>query len=282
MIIRKTVKGLILINGLQFAAVLLLCGVVYDNIAGSIDQTAFLAASLAAGVLLLSSLGTLLGLYAASKYQDESYHESMRNLEGLNAKLRAQRHDYLNHIQVIHGLMELGEYEDAKKYMAPVFADINRITRALKTSQPAVNALLQAKMESAGKKGILMYVEVGNPLKKMGLEAWEVCKILANLIDNSITALEEKEGEKKLTVEIRREGKEDVFAVRNNGPQIPDDIRESIFRQGFTTKKEEGHGMGLAIVSDIVREAKGSISLVSGKEDTCFEVRLPAQLKDEN
>lgn len=278
MIIRKTVRSLILINGLQFAAVLLLCCVVYDNIAGSIDRTAFLAAALAAGVLLLSSLVTLLGLYAASRYQDESYRESMKNLESLNAKLRAQRHDYLNHIQVIHGLMELGEYEDAKKYMAPVFADINRVTRALKTSQPAVNALLQAKMESAAKKGILMYVEVGNPLKRMGLEAWEVCKILANLIDNAVTALEETEGEKKITVEIRREGKEDVFYVKNNGPRIPDDMREPIFRQGFTTKKEEGHGMGLAIVSDIVREAGGSISFSSGEKETCFEIRLPAAI----
>ena len=276
MIIRKTVRGLLLINGLQFAAVLLLCVVMYDNIAGSVDQTLFLAASAAAGVLLLSSLVTMSGLYAASRYQDESYRESMKNLEDLNKKLREQRHDYLNHMQVVCGLMELGEYEDARKYMAPVLQDISRTTRALKTSQPAVNALLQAKMESAGKKDILMYVEVHASLKHMSLEAWELCKILANLIDNAITALSEREGERKLTVEICREGEEDVFRIRNNGPAIPADMQESIFVQGVTTKKEEGHGMGLSIVSDIVKETGGSLKLTSTEQETCFEIRLPA------
>lgn len=81
--------------------------------------------------------------------------------------------------------------------MEPVFKDITRVTRAMKTSQPAVNALLQAKMESAEKKGVDMIVEVGTPLKEIPLEPWELCKLLANLIDNGITALEEKEGEKK-------------------------------------------------------------------------------------
>ena len=70
----------------------------------------------------------------------------MKNLENLNLKLRAQRHDYMNHLQVIYGLLELGEYEDAREYMEPVFKDITRVTRAMKTSQPAVNALLQAKI----------------------------------------------------------------------------------------------------------------------------------------
>ena len=40
------------------------------------------------------------------------------------------------------------------------------------SSQPAVNALLQAKMESAEKKGVDMIVEVGTPLSLMyGIEA---------------------------------------------------------------------------------------------------------------
>lgn len=275
MIIRKMVKALLLINGLQLVAVILLTAVLSDQITGAVSQTAFTAAAAMMTVLLLSSLVTMVGLSASSKYQEQSYRESMQNLEELNLKLRSQRHDYLNHIQVIYGLMELGEYEDAKKYMEPVFKDICKVTRALKTSQPAVNALLQAKMESAEKKGIDMYVEVSTPLKEMKLEPWELCKILANLIDNADTALAEKEGEKKITVEILQEKENYLFRVRNNGPQIPEPLQEMIFRQGFTTKKEEGHGMGLAIVADIVKEAKGTVTLHSDEKETCFEVRLP-------
>ena len=60
--------------------------------------------------------------------------------------------------------------------------------------------------------------------------------------------------------------------MENNGPKIPEEIRDSIFKKGFTTKKEEGHGMGLAIVSEIVNKAKGKIELKSDEEETVFTV----------
>lgn len=269
--IKKTVKALLIINGLQFMAAFLLWLVIGTQILGQVTPAIYLTI----GIMLISSFLTLMGLSIASRYQNDSYRESMANLENLNLKLRAQRHDYMNHLQVIYGLLELGEYEDAREYMAPVFKDIIKVTRALKTSQPAVNALLQAKMESAEKKGIDMFVEVGTPLKEIPLEPWELCKVLSNLIDNGITALEEKEGEKQLVVEIRQESENYCFRIRNNGPVIPKEQQALIFKQGFSTKKEEGHGTGLAIVSGIVKDAKGSINLVSDAEETCFEVRLP-------
>lgn len=269
--IKKTVKALLIINGLQFMAAFLLWLVIGTQILGQVTPAIYLTI----GIMLISSFLTLMGLSIASRYQNDSYRESMANLENLNLKLRAQRHDYMNHLQVIYGLLELGEYEDAREYMAPVFKDIIKVTRALKTSQPAVNALLQAKMESAEKKGIDMFVEVGTPLKEIPLEPWELCKVLSNLIDNGITALEEKEGEKQLVVEIRQESENYCFRIRNNGPVIPKEQQALIFKQGFSTKKEEGHGTGLAIVSGIVKDAKGSINLVSDTEETCFEVRLP-------
>ena len=172
-------------------------------------------------------------------------------------------------------MLEVGEYEDAREYIEPVFKDISKVSKAMKTSQPAVNALLQAKMESAAKKGIAMLVEVATPLKVIPVEPWELCKLLANLIDNGITALADKEGEKKLTVEMRQDSRSYFFAVRNNGPAIPEEHQTLIFKQGFSTKKEEGHGTGLAIVSQIVKDARGELRLLSDAKETCFEVRLP-------
>lgn len=269
--IKKTVKALLIINGLQFMAAFLLFMVIGTQILGQVSPAVYLTI----GIMLLSSFLTLAGLSVASRYQNDSYRESMANLENLNLKLRAQRHDYMNHLQVLYGLLELGEYEDAREYMEPVFKDIIKVTRALKTSQPAVNALLQAKMESAEKKGIDMYVEVGTPLKKILLEPWELCKVLANLIDNGITALEKKEGERKLVVELLQENNSYLFRIRNNGPAIPPEQQALIFKQGFSTKGEDGHGMGLAIVSEIVKEARGSLMLTSDPQETCFEIRLP-------
>lgn len=281
MIIQKTVRALLMINALQILAVFLLTAVLSDEIGGQTGMTAFLAASAFIGGLLFTSLLTLYALYASSRDQEQSYRESMRNLEEMNRRLREQRHDYLNHFQVIYGLLELGESEEARKYLSPVFQEITSMTRALRTAQPAVNALLMAKMESAQRSGIEMRLEVSNSLKTLPVEAWELCKILSNLIDNAISALSGVEGEKCLTVAILREKENHVFRVKNNGPEIPKEQLSLIFHQGFSTKKEEGHGMGLTIVSEIVEQAGGSIVVTSRERETCFEVRLPVEVNSD-
>lgn len=208
---------------------------------------------LAVGLMLFSSLITIIGLYLAITNKNVNMSESMKDLEELNTKLRAQRHDYLNHFQVIYGLMELEEYEEAKKYINPVFKDIMKVSKALKTAQPAVNALLQAKIEVAEKKDIDLFLEVRSDIKNIPLEPWDLCKALANIIDNSITALSEVDKDKSIHIEIGEDQYHYTFLIYNNGPEIPENQLNDIFKLGFTTKKEQDHGMGLYIVSKIVR-----------------------------
>jgi sensor histidine kinase regulating citrate/malate metabolism len=230
------------------------------------------------GLMLFSSAITILGLYFASHYRNLNLEESIHNLEELNTTLRAQRHDYLNHIQVIYGLMELKEYDEAKKYLDPVFKDIVKVSKALKTAQPAVNALLQAKMEVAEKEQVNMFLEVRSDLKNIPIEPWNLCKILANLIDNAITALSERDNEPKLFLEIGEDKYSYTFLVYNNGPQIPETQLKDIFMQGFTTKNEQEHGMGLYIVSKLVHEAGGTVDVESNAEKTCFTVVIPKKV----
>lgn len=272
---RKIVSALLAVTALQLAAGLLAWGYLGKISVESSDYFAFIAM----GLLLLSSLVILAGLYLVLRSSDGRVEESIRNLEELNTTLRAQRHDYLNHFQVIYGLMELEEYEEARKYLEPVFKDILRVGKALKTSQPAVNALLQAKLGAAQSSGIEMYLEVHSELKQLPVEPWNLCRVLSNIIDNGIRALKEseQEGERILRVTIREDMEGFCFIIANNGPVIPQQQREKIFRQGFTTKTEQGHGMGLYIVNRIVMEAGGRITLESEEGGTVFEVWLPRQ-----
>lgn len=271
MTIRKLSKVLFLINAAQF---LLGMGIVLALLLSILFPTEYLL-YVSIGLLLLSSIMSLLCQFSINRYEKWNYRESMGQLEAFNRKLREQRHDYLNQLQVVYGLLELEAYEEARDYMRPVFKDIMKVNRALKTSQPAVNALLQAKIETAEKKGIDFYPEVSTQLDDLPMEPWELCKILGNLIDNAITALQEKQGEKKLVVGISESGESYRFSVHNNGPAIPEEMQKLIFQQGFTTKKEEGHGMGLAIVEAAVRQAGGKIRLRSSEEETVFTVLIP-------
>lgn len=227
---------------------------------------------LVAVVVLAVCMGVVLHQHKKQRMHLMQLQESLRNLEQLNFELRAARHDYLNHLQVVYGLMELEEYEDLKKYLAPVYKGIMKTGKALKTAKPALNALLKAKMEEAEGRQIDTFVEVKSDLKALSIEDWQLCKVLSNLMDNGMTALSEKSGEKRLEIDINEDKEYYLFSVSNNGPEIPNEVREHIFKRGFSTKKENGHGMGLAIVSDIVKDNGGTVSVCSDTNRTTFTV----------
>lgn len=271
MSVRKLAKMLFLVNGLEFV---LGAGILFGLQMNWITYSEEMLI-LSVCIVLFSSLLSIAELYSVIRYQRRYYAESLENLENLNTRLREQRHDYLNQMQVVYGLLELEEFEEARKYLRPVYKDIMKVSRALRTAQPAVNALLQAKMETAERQGIDFYLEVGTQLKELQVEPWELCKVLANLIDNALTAVSANEGEKQIRLQMGENRGEYLFRVQNNGPEILPAQQKLIFGKGYTTKSGEGHGMGLAIVSAVLKEAGGDIHLESSQEETSFMFSLP-------
>ncbi len=46
--------------------------------------------------------------------------------------LRAQRHDFVNHIQVVHALLQLGKIDRAKEYLEDIAKDTNMVEDTLR------------------------------------------------------------------------------------------------------------------------------------------------------
>ena len=201
--------------------------------------------------------------------------DTIKYLENLNKTLRSQRHDYLNHIQVIYSLMELEEYDEARNYIEPVYKDIVRVSKALKTSKPAVNALLQAKLQMAEKNKIDMELEIKSDLKYLNVEPWEFCRVIGNIIDNGIFALKLKPDNRYMLVEFMEDLENIKISISNNGDVISKEIIDKIFDEGFTTKGIKGEGLGLSIVKEIVENSAGKVIVKSDENRTCFEVTLP-------
>ncbi|MFW2487696.1 sensor histidine kinase [Clostridium chromiireducens] len=201
--------------------------------------------------------------------------DTIKYLEDFNKTLRTQRHDYLNHIQVIYSLMELEEFEEARRYIEPVYKDIVRVSKALKTSKPAVNALLQAKLQMAEKNHIDMELEIKSDLKYLKMEPWEFCRVIGNIIDNGIFALKVKSDNRYMLVEFSEDLENIRINISNNGDSIPTEIINNIFKEGFTTKNGKGDGMGLTIVKEIVENFSGTVTVTSNNKMTSFEIVLP-------
>lgn len=239
------------------------------------DTSLYFVVSVILVAILVCCIVLLIKNYMKLIARNDALRESIDNLCELNDKLRMDRHDYLNHLQIIYGLMELEEYDEMNSYLRKVYKELLKTGKAVKTSKPAINALLAAKMAEAEAKGIEFLIEVKSDLKQLIIEDWELCKILSNLIDNAEKALEDNDAEeKRIRVNITETPERYIFSVEDNGPKIPEDIRDSIFKKGFTTKKEDGHGMGLAIVCEILSENGGDIELSSDDDETVFTVNF--------
>lgn len=243
---------------------------------GTLPETVYIFMLL----LLVCNISIILSSFLLDRFYLSDLADSFSNLEELNLKLRTQRHEYLNEMQIVYGLLELKEYEEAYRYLLPVYQDVARMGKAMRTKKPAVNALLYSKMEYAAKLNIAFFVEVSSDLSKLPLQQWELCRILGNVIDNSFAAVECNTKEKKVHICIHESEKKYLFIIYNNGPEIPVSKRELIFKKGYSGKKEQGHGLGLWMVSRLVSSYGGTITLTSSEEKTEFDISIPKSESD--
>lgn len=230
-------------------------------------------------LILVVCILILSGQYQKVKYSYDAMRKSYQNLEQLNSTLRMQRHDYLNHLQVVYGMLEIGEYEELKAYLEPIYQDMMKTGKALKTKKPGINALIAAKSGEAEHAGIDLYIEVKSDLQNLDVLDWELCKVLSNILDNAMTALQDRKEDRKIWLDITETKDSYLFEIANNGPMIEPYRQNEIFKQGVTTKSGEGHGMGLSIVKNVVERFQGTLKLTSGEEKTTFQISFPKEIK---
>lgn len=202
--------------------------------------------------------------------------EALENIEKLNTALRSQRHDFLNHIQVIYSLIEMEEYDEATKYLDEVYGSIELLNTFIKTEDIAINALLRAKSFDASRKGVKYNLNISSNLHNLNIPSWEVCRCLGNLIDNAIFAAADFNGESKsLDIYIKENISEFKFVVSNTGETIPKENLTKIFSLGFTTKKDFGEGIGLHVIKKIMEQYNGNIEVESENFKTTFILTIP-------
>ena len=103
----------------------------------------------------------------------------------------------------------------------------------------------------------------------------QIQQVLINLLDNAIHFTRQKGG--AITVITRADSEVVRIAVRDNGPGIPDNVKERLFDPFFTTKPVgQGTGLGLAICYGIVQKLHGEIFVESEEgQGATLIVQLP-------
>lgn len=106
----------------------------------------------------------------------------------------------------------------------------------------------------------------------------ELNQVWTNIIDNAIDALAEYKDESNPSLTITTVADENFAKVyfKDNGPGIPESAIKNIFDPFYTTKElGKGTGLGLDVVTKIVRQHRGEVKVKSEVGMTEFEVCLP-------
>lgn len=107
------------------------------------------------------------------------------------------------------------------------------------------------------------------------LDAGKVERVVLNLLFNACEAVSPPNG--AVHVECRCGPNEVEIRVSDNGPGVPDSIRETLFEPFTSAEKEKGIGLGLTAVQMIVHEHGGNVHLEqTGPEGTVLRVSLPS------
>ncbi len=245
----------------------------------------------AAQALLIQSekMASLGELTAGIAHEIQNPLNFVNNFSEVSGELIAEMTDEL----------EKGNTEDAKQIAADLKRNLEKINHHGKRAGDIVKGMLQHSRGSSGQKEFtdintlcdeylrLAYhghrakdksfnakfeTQLDPALPKVNVVPQDIGRVVLNLINNAFYAVSEKlkvESQKSgtsyepiVTVSTKNLGDKIEIRVKDNGPGIPDSIKEKIFQPFFTTKPTgQGTGLGLSLSYDIVKAHGGELKV---------------------
>lgn len=194
--------------------------------------------------------------------------------------LRSQRHEFMNKLHLISGLIKMSEYETARAVIEHVNEEHQEAMQfyLARIRDSAIVGILIGKTHRAEELGIQLTVCHESLISEMCPFREVVVTVLGNTIENAFEAISASEYKKEHAAEVTVLVKEDqdqlIIQVRDNGPGVAPSIKDQIFQDGTTTKGT-GRGFGLAFISRLIANNGGRITCDSSSEGTFIRVSLP-------
>ena len=209
-----------------------------------------------------------------------AFTEDFEGTKFLVDSMRANNHDFTNKLHVILGLIQIGQYDKAVSYIQNISIiqreTISKVMNSIKN--PSFAALIVGKIARSSECNVKFILNEGSRLKNedISIPSEALVTITGNLIDNALDSMNKdtSKNEKELSLGIYTRPGELLIIVKDTGTGIPEEIKEKIFENGFSTKGE-GRGIGLYHTKQLVSSLGGTITVESQVgTGTCFMVNL--------
>ena len=195
----------------------------------------------------------LVPIRAANDFCELEENVSPRMLLGMNASRAATAQA----MALISKLLTHSRSREASNVLV-------NLTRILQEAEPLLRTFVSENVS----------LEISTPDFPISarMDPVEVEQVVLNLVLNARDAIG-KGG--VITVLLARDGNDAVLTVSDNGPGIPEELREWVLG-AFHTTRAEGTGLGLATVARITRESMGSLCISKSIQGgAAMTVRIP-------
>jgi two-component system cell cycle sensor histidine kinase/response regulator CckA len=254
--------------------------------------------------LSLNEKGEIIGFQGRSiditeKKKTEIELQKVSKLESLGVLAGGIAHNFKNILTAMSLSASIAKLRPAKsekhlnkisKLIDQAAALANRFQTFSKSDKPMliksdINKIIIESVEmSLTGSSVSAKFDLDRNLPEIMVDDKQMNEVFTNLLINATQAMTEggniylttyKEYLKKNDVGELEQGTYLVAEVKDEGSGIPDDLLSNIFTPFFTTK-EEGNGLGLASVYNIISKHKGNISVSSEVGvGTIFTIHLP-------
>ena len=190
--------------------------------------------------------------------------------------------------KIVHSMLQHSRGSDGE--MEPT--DLNSLIKEY------VNLAFHGMRAGKNPFNVEIQLDLDENIEEIPLISEDFSRVILNLCNNAFDAMREKangkretadspiEGgsgdntpgdyEPKLTVRTHQKNDTVTIQIEDNGPGIPDEIKDKIMQPFFTTKKgTAGTGLGLSITNDIIKAHGGELSIASKENEfTRFTIQL--------
>lgn len=189
--------------------------------------------------------------------QNKYYENQLQIINETQETSNILKHDMKNHLRSLFSDIKSGNLSEAQKHISDIVDVYESGTEIINTGYPAIDSLVNFKLQTAKQNGIRVSVNASLP-SDLNLSSFDMTVILGNLLDNALQA-----------VSLVTENGFIDFAIHYSKGmlliKVTNPFKTAIKREKgviVTSKADkENHGYGLKSVNETVEKYNGTVNI---------------------
>lgn len=179
--------------------------------------------------------------------KSELNYNQMQLLKREKSEFRKIKHDLVNLLTTAEGFIEIGKTEKALEILRKTNSDFAKISGVPFCSNETINTICYIKQQMADKSGVTLKIKI-EETSFLNIDDYDICRLLHNIIDNSINAASTSDYDKSSEITIEIDPDFISITSRNHFSDTNKTLKQ----------KSSEHGHGINIIKDIAKKYDGS------------------------